>query len=68
LFAFSLGGEAKAWFNSLAAKSITSKEACIYSFCNKYFPPSKIHALVEEIIHFTQGKEESIPVSTQSID
>ena len=28
LFPFSLGGEAKAWFNSLAPKSITSKEAC----------------------------------------
>jgi hypothetical protein len=56
-----LGGEAKAWFNYLAPKSITSKEACIYSFCNKYFPASKIHALVEEIIHFAQGKEEGIP-------
>jgi hypothetical protein len=52
-----LGGEAKAWFNSLAPKSITSKESCIYSFCNKYFPASKIHALVEEIIHFAQDKE-----------
>jgi hypothetical protein len=61
LFPFSLGGEARDWFNSLEPKSITSKEACIYSFCNKYFPDSKIHALVEEIIHFAQGKEENIP-------
>ena len=28
-FPFSLGGVAKAWFNYLAPKSITSKEACI---------------------------------------
>jgi hypothetical protein len=63
LFPFSFGGEEKSWFNSLAPKSITSKEACIYSFCNKYFPASKIHALVEEIIHFAQGKEESVPRS-----
>jgi hypothetical protein len=61
LFPFSLGGEAKAWYNSLAPKSITSKEACIYLICNKYFPASKIHAMVEEIIHFAQGKEEGIP-------
>jgi D-alanine-D-alanine ligase-like ATP-grasp enzyme len=44
--------EAKAWYNSLAPKSITSKEACIYLFCNKYFHASKIHAMVEEIINF----------------
>jgi hypothetical protein len=30
LFPFSLGGEAKAWFNYLACKSITIKESCIY--------------------------------------
>jgi hypothetical protein len=30
LFSFSLEGKAKVWYNSLAPKSITSKEACIY--------------------------------------
>ena len=35
LFPFSLGGEAKTWFHSLAPKSITSKEACFYLFFNK---------------------------------
>jgi hypothetical protein len=47
LFPLSLGGEEKAWYNSLAPKSITSKKACIYLFCNNYFPASKIHAIVE---------------------
>jgi hypothetical protein len=61
LFPFSLGGEAKDWYNSLAPKYITSKEACIYLFCNKYFHASKIHTTVEEISHFAQGKEEGIP-------
>jgi hypothetical protein len=61
LCTFSLGGEAKAWYNSLAPKSITSKEACICLFCNYYFPISKIHAMVEEITNFAQDKEEDIP-------
>ena len=30
-------------------------------FYNKYFPASKIHAMVEEITNFAQGKEEGIP-------
>jgi hypothetical protein len=41
LFPFSLGGEEEDWYNYLAPKSITSKKACIYLFCNKYFPASK---------------------------
>jgi hypothetical protein len=61
LFPFSLGGKAKAWYNSLAPKSITSKEACIYLFYNRYFPSSKIHAMIAEISNFAQSKEESIP-------
>jgi hypothetical protein len=37
VFPFSLGGEAKAWSNSLAPKSITNKEGCIYLFCKNIF-------------------------------
>ena len=61
LFPFSLGGEAKTWYNSLAPKSITSKEACLYSFFHKYLSDSKIHAMKIEISNFAQNKEESIP-------
>jgi hypothetical protein len=61
LFPFSLGRKAKAWYNYLAPQFITSEEACIYLFYNKYFPPSKLHAMVAKINNFAQGKEEGIP-------
>jgi hypothetical protein len=61
LIHFSLGGKSKSWYNSLAPKSITSKEACIYLFCNRYFHSSKIHAMIAEISNFAQSKEECIP-------
>ena len=61
LFPFSLGGEAKTWYNSLAPKSITSKESCLRSFFHKYLFDSRIHSMKIEISNFSQNKEESIP-------
>ena len=61
LFPFSLGGEAKAWFNSLAPKSITSKEACFYLFFNKFFPAHRTHILRTQMSDFAQDKSESLP-------
>jgi hypothetical protein len=61
LFPFSLGGEAKTWYNSLLPKSITSKDACVHLFYNKYFPADKVHAMKTDICKFAQGKKETIP-------
>jgi hypothetical protein len=61
LFPFSLGGEAKTWYNSLAPKSIISKESCLRSFFHKYLPDSRIHAMKIEISKISQNKGESIP-------
>jgi hypothetical protein len=61
IISFLSGMKRKAWYNSLAPKSITSKEACTYLFYNKYFPASKIHAMIAEIRNFGQSKEKGIP-------
>jgi hypothetical protein len=45
--------DAKTWYNSLAPGSITSKEACLHQFFDKYFPASKIHALTLDISNFS---------------
>jgi hypothetical protein len=61
IISFLSGMKRKAWYNSLAPKSITSKEVCIYLFYNKNFHSSKIHVMITEISNFVQSKEESIP-------
>ena len=60
LFPFSLGGEAKTWFNSLAPKSIITKEACFYLFFNKYFPADRTHIFRTQMSDFAQDKSESL--------
>jgi hypothetical protein len=60
-FPFTLGGDAKTWCNSLAPRSINSKEACLPQFFDKYFPASKIHALTLDISNFSQNEREDLP-------
>ena len=52
LFPFTLGGNAKIWYNRLEPGCITSKEECLQVFYNKYFPADKIHGLTIEISYF----------------
>jgi hypothetical protein len=61
LFPFTLGGDAKTWCNSLAPRSITSKEACLPQFFDKYFHASKIHALTLDISNFSQNERVDLP-------
>ena len=61
LFPFSLGEDARVWFNRLAPACITSKEECMRLFFNKYFPAERVHALTVEISNFKQDKKESLP-------
>jgi hypothetical protein len=61
LFPFTLGGDAKTCYNSLAPCSITSQEACLRQFFDKYFPASKIHALTLDISNFSQKEGEDLP-------
>ena len=61
LFPFTLGGDAKTWYNSLEPGSITSKEECLQLFYNKYFPADKIHGLTIEISKFSQKEKEDLP-------
>jgi hypothetical protein len=61
LFPFSLGGDARNWYNSLPPKTITSKDACVHLFYRKYFTNDKIHAIKIDICKFSQGKKETIP-------
>jgi hypothetical protein len=60
LFPFSLGGEARNWYNSLPPKYVTSKDACLHLFYNKYFPADKMHAMKIDVCKFAQGKKETI--------
>ena len=53
LFPFSLKGDAKLWFNSLAPGCVRTPHDMIYYFSEKYFPAHKKH--------FVQIEEESPP-------
>jgi hypothetical protein len=53
LFPFSLGGNAKSWYNGLKPGSITSKEELLHLFSERYFPSCKKHDLVIEIRNFS---------------
>jgi hypothetical protein len=57
LFPFTLGGDAKIWYNSLAPRSITSQEECLRQFFDKYLPASKVHALTLDTTIFHRRKE-----------
>ena len=61
LFPFSLKGDAKAWYNTLAPGCVRSPQEMIYYFSEKYFPAHKKQAALQEIFNFVQTKEESLP-------
>jgi hypothetical protein len=61
LFPFSLKGDAKLWFNSLAPSCVCSPQDMIYYFSQKYFPAHKKQAALKEIFNFVQIEEESLP-------
>ena len=44
LFSFSLKGDAKAWYNTLAPSCVRSPQDMIYYFSEKYFPAHKKQA------------------------
>ena len=54
LFPFSLKGDAKIWFNSLAPGCVHSPQDMIYYFSTKYFPAHKKQAALREIYNFVQ--------------
>ena len=55
LFRFSLKGDAKIWFNSLAPSCVRSPQDMIYYFSAKYFPTHKKQAALREIYNFMQN-------------
>ena len=61
LFPFSLNGDAKAWYNTLAPGCVRSPQDMIYYFSEKYFPAHKKQAALQEIFNFVQIEEESLP-------
>ena len=61
LFPFSLKGDAKLWFNSLAPGCVRSPQDMIYYFSQKYFPAHKKQATLKEIFNFVQIEEVGLP-------
>ena len=61
LFPFSLKGDDKLWFNSLAPGCVRSPQDMIYYFSEKYFPALKKQAALHEIFNFVQIEEQSLP-------
>jgi hypothetical protein len=61
LFSFSLKGDAKIWYNTLAPGCVRSPQDMIYYFSEKYFPAHKKQAALQEIFNFVQIKGESLP-------
>ena len=61
IFPFSLKGDAKTWYNSLAPGCVRSPQDMIYYFSAKYFPAHKKQAALREIDNFVKIKEESLP-------
>ena len=61
LFPFSLKGDAKAWYSTLAPGCVRSPLDMIYYFSKKYFPVRMKQAALQEIFKFAQTKEESLP-------
>ena len=61
MFPFSLKGDAKVWFNSLAPGYVRSLQDMIYYFSEKYFPAHKKQAALKDIFNFVQIEEESLP-------
>ena len=61
LFTFSLKGDAKIWYNTLAPGCVRSPQDMIYYFYEKYFPAHKKQAALQDIYYFVQVEEESLP-------
>ena len=60
LFPFSLRDCAKAWFSSLPKNSIDSWNKCKDAFISKYFPPTKIISLRNDIMNFKHLDHEHV--------
>src|SRR3954471_13787255 len=60
LFPFSLRDRAKTWFSSLPKNSIDSCNKCKDAFISKYFPPSKIICLRNDIMNFKKLDHEHV--------
>nr|GEY79872.1 hypothetical protein [Tanacetum cinerariifolium] len=60
LFPHSLTHHATAWFNRLPRNSINTFEQMAKTFLGKYFPPSMVTKLRNEITNFRQRPDESL--------
>ena len=60
LFPFSLSDRAKHWLTSQPPDSITSWNDLVQKFLTKFFPPSKIAQLVQEINTFRQFEGDNL--------
>nr|GEV89406.1 reverse transcriptase domain-containing protein [Tanacetum cinerariifolium] len=60
LFSYSLTHHASAWFDRLLRNSINTFEQMFKMFLGKYFPPSMVSKLKNEIINFRQRPDESL--------
>ena len=60
LFSLSLGDRAKHWLTSKPPDSIISWNDLVHKFLTKFFPPSKIAQLVQEINTFRQLDGENL--------
>ena len=63
LFPFSLWDRAKTWFSSLPTNSIDSWNKCKDAFISKYFPPTKIFSVRNDIMNFKQLDHEHVAQS-----
>ena len=66
LFPFSLKGDAKIWYNTLAPGCVRSHQDMIYYFFEKN-PSHKKQAALQEIFNFVQTKEESLPQAWERV-
>ncbi|XP_060190996.1 uncharacterized protein LOC132620349 [Lycium barbarum] len=60
LFPYSLTGEATAWLDDLPSGSITTWEELTEAFLKKFFPPSRMLQLRDEINNFRQLPDEAL--------
>nr|GEZ53207.1 reverse transcriptase domain-containing protein [Tanacetum cinerariifolium] len=60
LFPHSLTHHATAWFDHLPRNSINTFEQMAKMFLGKYFPPSMVTKLINEITNFRQRPDESL--------
>ncbi|GKE55534.1 reverse transcriptase domain-containing protein [Tanacetum coccineum] len=60
LFPYSLTHHATAWFDRLPRNSILSFDQMATKFLSKYFPPSMVTKLRNEITNFRQRPDESL--------